>query len=262
MESLNTTFLPLLESYIEEVERNGPDQRDLLGILIAIRGETLAAVEGRLPPEIRITDILLRAPSEDRLDLLKAHTSGDKRPSCKPEALALTISKLIEDMEGSDKTGDAVVMEKGAVVDRPTLAKLCLLREEARMVVEEGTWQFPPNASEWKLGDQVSANSSPYTSLGSVPRKEASILKELLKVGDPSQRRGILYSFIKGDGDGAPPFRVGAFLDCVKALQNEMLSPGSGSAAVPTAVLAQVENVWRDTINVLSEVAEESAITA
>jgi hypothetical protein len=259
LESLNTTFLPLLESYIEEVERNGFDQRDLLGILIAIRGETLAAVEGRLPPEIRITDILLRAPSEERMDLLKAHTSGDKLPSCTPEALALTISKLIEDMEGSDKTGDAkVVMEKGARVDRQTLAKLCLLREEARMVVEEGTWQYTPNASESKLGDHVSANSSPYTSLGSVPRNEASILKELLKVGEASQRRGILYSFIKGDGDGAPPFRIGAFLDCVKALQNEMLSPkrSGGSVAVPTTVLAQVENVWRDTIDVLSEVAE------
>lgn len=199
-----------------------------------------------------------------RLELLKAHTSGGTSPSCKPEALALTISKLIEDMEGSDKVDDAMVMEKGAAVDRPTLAKLCLLREEARVVVEEGAWQSLTNADDMKRQqEKPSANTSPYTALGSVPRNEASILKELLKVRDASQRRGILYSFVQGKNEGAPPFRVGAFLDCIKALQAEMLSsspaPVSSSSEVPMAVLTQIENVWRDTISILSEVAEESS---
>lgn len=59
LDSLNTTFLPVLDSYIEALESR--DERDILGVLLGIRIETLKLLSERMPPEIQVLQLALEA---------------------------------------------------------------------------------------------------------------------------------------------------------------------------------------------------------
>jgi hypothetical protein len=59
LESLNSTFLPILDSYIGAVEAR--DEGDILGVLLGIRIETLKLLSERMPPEIQVLQRALEA---------------------------------------------------------------------------------------------------------------------------------------------------------------------------------------------------------
>ena len=61
LESLNATFLPIINSYIEAVNDKGEDQKDVLGVLLAIKAEVLSQLANRLPPEMRTIQRALEA---------------------------------------------------------------------------------------------------------------------------------------------------------------------------------------------------------
>jgi len=203
---------------------------------------------------------------------VREHTSGSASPACTPDALALTISKIIEDMEGASEAGESTTQ----FPDRRILAKLCLLREEARMVAAEArmlvsndgaTSNTDASKSEWEAGDTASstaitADISSYTLLQTVPQREVAFLKEILAVGSSERRCALLEAAFRGDIQVNKPalLRTGAFMDSLKAIQTEILGPQYGSSqggVVPMETAARLESVWRDALAALGKIADE-----
>lgn len=61
LDSLNGTFLPIVNSYIEAVSERGEADKDILGVLLAIKAEVLNQLADRLPPEMRTIQKALEA---------------------------------------------------------------------------------------------------------------------------------------------------------------------------------------------------------
>jgi len=307
LDTLNATFLPIINSYIESVEENGEEQRDLLGVLLAIKGQVLSQLAERLPPEMRVIQKALEASSgEERMQLLRTETSIHSTP-INPGSLAFTVARMIQDFEGAD-TDDAAEQ----IADQGLLARLCLLREELRQLADEAAMTPWKNTSA--SGDSTemnvevmlegeneytrieetstdgadrnggggggggrptaaapSAGASPYTALRGVPAREVSFLKEIMGVASSEKRRSLLEAAFQGNtkpissNGGATGsvsnigIRPGAFMDCIKALQSEMLGPQYGyGKETNQGTLLRLEEVWRESILVLEDIAGDA----
>ena len=114
-----------------------------------------------------------------------------------------------------------------------------------------------------------SAGASPYTALRGVPAREVSFLKEIVNVASSEKRRALLETAFQGSSASSPDdessintsintvlIRPGAFMDCIKALQTEMLGPkyGYGTEA-NQATLIRLEEIWRESVLVLEDLA-------
>jgi len=311
LDTLNATFLPIINSYIESVEDNGEEQRDLLGVLLAIKGQVLAQLAERLPPEMRVIQKALEASSgEERMQLLRTETSSTSTP-INPGSLAFTVARMIQDFEGADNE-DAPEQ----IANRGLLARLCLLREELRQLTDEAAmtpWKKTSGSDDTGETDvevmldgeneftriqetggdsdnsgggggtrtaaAPSAGVSPYTALRGVPAREVSFLKEIMGVASSEKRRSLLEAAfqgnakpIKGNGNSTSNtesgtssisidvIRPGAFMDCVKALQSEMLGPQYGyGTETNQGTLLRLEQVWRESLLVLEDIADWGA---
>ncbi|KAG7670239.1 hypothetical protein Ndes2526A_g06579 [Nannochloris sp. 'desiccata'] len=303
LDTLNATFLPIINSYIESVEENGEEQRDLLGVLLAIKGQVLSQLAEQLPPEMRVIQKALEASSaEERMQLLRTETSSNSTP-INPGSLAFTVARMIQDFEGAD---DEDAAEE--IADRGLLARLCLLREELRQLADEADmtpWKKTGSSGdssdvnvevmvegedgytsiEETSGDgdartaagaaAPTAGASPYTALRGVPAREVSFLKEIMGVASSEKRRSLLEAAFQGNpkpinGSGGNNksetssnyinvIRPGAFMDCIKALQSEMLGPQYGyGTETNQGTLVRLEEVWRESILVLEDIAGDA----
>lgn len=194
---------------------------------------------------------------------MRRHVNGDAVPSCDPAVLFTTAAKLLEDMEqGQVPEGydDAAHIHMAA--------KVCLLREEARQLADEarmgpgGTAPTQSGVDEPGQGEGgiesaphgAPVTDSPFTLLQGVPQDVVGFLKEVMAVEAPQQRSALLEASFKNEKlpGGAVGARPGAFLDCVRSLQQEMLGPKyGGGAEIDSAVLLRLESVWREAITVL-----------
>jgi hypothetical protein len=302
LDTLNETFLPIINSYVESVEESG-ENKDLLGLLLAIKGQVLSQLAERLPPEMRIIQKALESSgAEERMQFLRNETSSSTN-AINPGSLAFTVARMIADFEGDDEEAAE------EVADRGLLARLCLLREELRQLADEAemtpwkktsgngtsggsdnetnevnvevmlegendyTQVDQQNETDSSDSDQTATaaapapSASPYTALRGVPAREVSFLKDIMGVASSEKRRGLLETAFRGNTNsnntsGSTTIgivRPGAFMDCIKALQAEMLGPKYGYGAdTNQGTLLRLEEVWRESILVLEDIAGDA----
>lgn len=113
-----------------------------------------------------------------------------------------------------------------------------------------------------------SAGASPYTALRGVPAREVSFLKEIVSEIDSEKRQALLETAFQGSSSSPGDdnsintninivlIRPGAFMDCIKALQTEMLGPKYGyGTETNQGTLIRLEEIWRESILVLEDLA-------
>jgi hypothetical protein len=245
-------------SYVNAASRGADKQ--LLSLLLAVREETLDVVAQQFSPDLQAVDMLTRASgAAERARLVAELVDGGDRESL--EAAENACSRVVEQMEDTD----------AVVVDARLLVRTTLAREAVRSALHElsgssvppGAWG-PSEAPEsgvggWRetLTTKVITSAFPPNQL---PKWEAALLKELLPVGDPVLRRGLLqHAFTQalaqdnnpdkgasrgglrpvgsdplraargraapGGGKGAdapPPVRPGRFLNCIANLRADI----------------------------------------
>ncbi|KAL6757921.1 hypothetical protein V8C86DRAFT_3094409 [Haematococcus lacustris] len=107
------------------------------------------------------------------------------------EGLLATVGHMIDEME-----------EHQEVPDRRLLARLCLVREEVRMLEREAAFgPLPPDTAD---PCQAPGLNSRFTR-GNVPHRCVTFLKELLVVNNAEMRLDLLGRALSQDWDGAAP---------------------------------------------------------
>ncbi|KAG2454128.1 hypothetical protein HYH02_001164 [Chlamydomonas schloesseri] len=261
VEFLDANFLTALTGFIRACDARG--DRQLASLLMNVREEVLRQVAARMPSAAQVLDLALRHADKDaRLDLLRtalsgggsgqaaqaAGASGEPVPAADLDTLSATASKFIDEME-----------EQAEVLDRRLLARLVLVREELRMLREEG-----------RFTDDGASPEEPVRS--NVPQRCAAFLKEVVAVGDPVRRVGLLSRAFQEDWDGAAPrqkpqtafhagqpdfVRPGRFMATLQSTVRQLRddpnaadTPGGG-AAKHAAVLSRLELIRGEAMAVL-----------
>ena len=197
---LDEFFLAALNGYVVAASKR-PDSKDnkqLLRLLLAVREETLRAVVQRLPPDVQAVDALSglgtaaeraalleevrlteRAEAEaTSSDGSRRELSGGAFPGASLAGVELAASQLVERMEDTD----------AVVADTALLARAALAREAARDALSRGGPPVSPRPREPPPQPVVTGAFPP----SSLPRWEMGLLKELLAVGDPTVRAGLV----------------------------------------------------------------------
>jgi hypothetical protein len=205
------------------------------------------------------------------MEVLRRHISGGAEPRCEAGELERGASELVDDMEGMVE-----------VPDRRLLARLCLLREELQLLQDEAANLGAAEGGGGGGGGGPRGQgqgSSPFSALRAVPRATVAFLKQVMVVSSPERRRALLEKAFREDWDGgaggpagggaardgggaspAAAVRPGRFLDSVKALQAELLGPQyRGGAGVDPGTLVRLEEVRREALLVLADLAGEAA---
>lgn len=252
VEFLDSTFLAALTGFVRAASAAGDGP--LAQLLLAIRSEVLLQVSRRLPGAVRALDLaLLEADKEQRVAVLRTVLAGGlgEVPGADADSLAATASQFIDEME-----------EQEQVLDRRLLARLCLLREELRMLREEDVFSAPAAGREF-----VRAN---------VPQRCAAFLKELVTVADPMRRVSLLDKALRDDWEGAAPrgptaalegsphqgqpdyVRPGRFLATLNSTARHLEETSGGDgAANAAAVLQRLEQIRGEAMAVLDRVQAE-----
>ena len=297
LESLTEFFLPTLDGIMQDLAENDSVQmpeemrQQMFNLLACIKDEVLAQLSQRMPPELLIIQELLglQGGAEQRTAMLK---NPDKKWST--DGVLMTVTKVISDFEGiddGDGAGEGENMPPPPLQDPQLLAKLCIIREELRqlvdeekmlnvgktqtqsvvevitddgdvMVIDDDSNDSNDNGTTQEDVHPYSLSSSPYTAVRSVPTREIGFLKEVMSVGSSEQRRGLIEAAIRGDVKAVGPIgaciRPGAFMDCIKAVQVEMLGSRNEATTWNEGVLLRLEDVWRETLIVLEDVSGDS----
>jgi hypothetical protein len=153
-------------------------------MLAAIRDEVIAAVSGEMQPEIQVVQLVARlADKEDRLEVLRAaHRGGGKAagenvPGAKIENVENAAARLCDEMESSEH-----------VPNWQLLYQLLLTRETSR--------QLHPNVDALGVYNTTVVNSS--FSPSEIPVAEAAMIKELVMIADPLERRAnVMAKFVE-----------------------------------------------------------------
>ncbi|KAG1672207.1 hypothetical protein FOA52_002908 [Chlamydomonas sp. UWO 241] len=204
IEFLDANFLAALNGYIDAAARDpeGP-VGELLPLMELLRNEVLYQVALRLPPAARVLNRTLQERDKDaRVGVLRTALSGGRGdvPGADGGSLSTAATQFIDDME-----------EQDVVVDRRLLARLCLVREEVRFLGLEAGFTG---------GGQAQDAASPSGSSGSgaggdggaqgfhrsnVPQRPAAFINQLVAVGVPATRLGLLSRAFCEDWEGAAP---------------------------------------------------------
>ena len=118
-----------LLSILAGVEKSGDE--DLLEVVTTLYTETVLAFRRKLPPAMQLVDLLVEFEAEaDRAKVMEAAVQGGAGgavpvPAAHPTEVVANARHLITDLEA-----------KAEVADRGLLARLCLVREEARLFAD------------------------------------------------------------------------------------------------------------------------------
>jgi len=93
-----------------------------------------------------------------------------------------------------------------------------------------------------------------FTVLGGVPEDDSAFLRELIQVPDSSKRKYLIQSSIQPEDAAKSIRRPGAFIDCIAALQGEMMSKRDDEI-MNESVYNRLEEISLDTIQVLEEIS-------
>lgn len=272
LSQFNDVFLQVLDSFILDVqnteEEKSSEKSDIAIILLAIKQETLKQLSQHLPPQMKAIEASLSKESpNERLQTLRGWISGDHGEPVDPSLLESTISQMLRDFEDaalSLRTGKEIrqftnpVDGRNVEIDVVLLAKLTILRQEARLVLEESKEDVSTESLKFceiaNINSFEPSSSSThfdnYTQLGSIPEGEASFIKDIIKVSSPLRRKALIESAFRWDQSLGRPVRPGAVLDCIQALKKELITDKNET-------YNNLDNLWQLSIKILLEISEE-----
>lgn len=198
---LDEFFLAALGAYLNAAsKREDKHSKQLLRLLLAVREEVLRAVGSQLPVDIQLVEALTALPDraqraalldevreEARAEAEEGPEAGEgtwrqlsptRFPGLTLEAAENAAARLVEQMEGTD----------AVVADPVLLSRAVLAREAVRDALSRDGPPVAPSPPPPPPQPVATAAFPP----SQLPRWEMGLLKELLTVGDPVMRRGLL----------------------------------------------------------------------
>lgn len=260
LDMLDESFLLALDFMASQAETDNDDRRR--SILALMKDTVLEQLSKQSPPQVQVVGLLCTIEKKsERLDILRRSAGGggvfDTRTGGTltiPGALLTDISAQADDLLAS-------MEEKAKIPNRKLLAKLVLVREEARNM----------------LGGGVQDKRNDNRGLKNLHESEVEFLGKIvaMKVGPAARAR--LASVLGGSEEGAepddeaeyqqqqqrlirrkpeagekkriPPVRPGMFVDTVTKVIGAMYSGNARGVTVQ-----QLEWIQRETLEILQEI--------
>ena len=192
--TLPRRFPQVVLAALKTAEGAGPEQEGMVEVLGWVYEETMLQLRADLPAAVRLVDLLCTLPTPaERLRAMAEAVQGGRSaaaaergggaaaevPPCHPTEVVGACRHLLADLEGAAE-----------VADRVLLARVCLVREEARLFADrlsdEGTEVVVPGGR---------GTAWPST----LPQLECSFVAELLKTGRGERRGALLVQALSGD---------------------------------------------------------------
>ena len=192
--TLPQRFPQVVLAALKAAEGAGPEQEGMVEVLGRVYEETVLQLRAELPAAVRLVDLLctLDSPGERLRAMAEAVQGGRSAvatepgegaaaevPPCHPSEVVGASRHLLADLEGAAE-----------VADRVLVARVCLVREEARLFADrlsdEGTEVVVPGGR---------GTAWPST----LPQLECAFVAELLKTGRGERRGALLVRALSGD---------------------------------------------------------------
>jgi len=225
------SVLPMIDSFIKTIEDDPDCQEntdDTIRVLMLIKGFILETLERTLPMSLQKLQTILDTEREHRLRVYES-SIGDTDDG-----------SLLDVYKSCDSLIQTIESQEDTDIDLVFLCKLCIIRYEMSSIL-------PPDEIQQSVENR-------FTVLGGVPEDDSSFLKELIKVSDSSTRKYLIQSSIQPEDNAKTIRRPGTFIDCIAALQGEMISRRDGEVT-HERVYNRLEEISLDTIRVLEELS-------
>ncbi|GLJ31738.1 hypothetical protein SUGI_0638350 [Cryptomeria japonica] len=254
VESLDTSFMMALDFMLSQSENEVSERKWLLEV---IKDTVMSYMTRKLSPHAQVVGMLCRTPrKESRLELLRRVAGGGGTfdyetggkvvlPKANLNDIANQADDLLETME-----------EKQAVPDRRLLARLVLVREEARSMMGGGI-----------------LDERNHRGLSTLPQAEVTFVSKLLALSPGPAVREKIKNVMEGRDEGADrnttsdknisghnlnqdtenghPIRPGMFLETLTKVLG-----GLYESKEATGITVQhLEWVHKETLNILQEIA-------
>ncbi|KAI5064083.1 hypothetical protein GOP47_0020753 [Adiantum capillus-veneris] len=263
LDSLDGSFLLALDWMIKEAESDHDDQRK--NILEVIKETVLGQLNDKCPPHVQVIGLLCRTPTkEKRTEILRRSAGGggvfDTESGGK---LTIPFSNLVNISTQADNVL-ASMEEKPRIKDRRLLAKLVIIRDEARGMLgggllderndNRGFKTLPGNVVKF-LSSIVSVRPGP-----ALRQRIADVMNGKAEGQDPPEedeesshlRRHTSASKQKVSSKSAKkevPVRPGMFLEAVSKVLSGMYETNTAGVGVQ-----QLEWIHRETLKILEEI--------
>ncbi|XP_076881081.1 protein PEP-RELATED DEVELOPMENT ARRESTED 1, chloroplastic-like [Bidens hawaiensis] len=257
VDQMESGFMMALDYMIQLAEKDEDERRKSL--LEVIKETVLSHLTKKCPPHVQVVGLLCRTPQkESRHELLRRVAAGGGAfesehgakvhlPGANLNDIANQADDLLETMES-----------RPVVPDRKLLARLVLIREEARSMMGGGLLDERNNRG---LNTLPRSEVNFLTKL--VAQKPGKQVRDMIKnvmLGkdegadrtdeEQSKRRGSISSGIAGKGSKPNPVRPGMFLETVSKVLGGIYD---GNISGITA--QHLEWVHQNTLQVLQEIA-------
>lgn len=263
LERFDSSFMMALDFMIGQCENELDGKRKWL--LEVIKDTVLSYLTKKLPPHVQVVGMLCRTPrKESRQDLLRRVAGGGGTfPSEDGGQVVLPKANLNDIANQADDLLEAME-DRPTVPDRRLLARLVLIREEARSMMGGGILDERNDRGLSTLPDAEVAFVSELVALkpGPIVREKiqnvmrgkdegADIVSEDESVASRSEKtsRNKSNQGIQTTGKGRP-VRPGMFLETVTKVLGGMYE-----ANVAGVTVQHLEWVHRETLNILQELA-------
>lgn len=219
IDELPAAVLPMIDAYLEALEGHG-DDGETSRILLLIKGFLLERLEDTLPEPMKCLQEIMDTDTDGRLQ-----TYQGIEASMLLEVYKVCTS-LIQTLEDADE-----------IPDLGFLSKLCLIKCEIDSIL-------PPD-------DLKGIARNRFAEIGGVLEYDSGFLKELLHVPDSMKRISLIKMSVEKVGEKS--IRPGRFLDCIAAVQQEMLEKQGDS--IDQAVYNRIQDIAHETKLVLEELS-------
>lgn len=263
LERFDSSFMMALDFMIGQCENELDGKRKWL--LEVIKNTVLSYLTKKLPPHVQVVGMLCRTPrKESRQDLLRRVAGGGGTfPSEDGGQVVLPKANLNDIANQADDLLEAME-DRSTVPDRRLLARLVLIREEARSMMGGGILDERNDRGLSTLPDAEVAFVSELVALkpGPIVREKiqnvmrgkdegADIVSEDESAASRSEKtsRNKSNQGIQTTGKGRP-VRPGMFLETVTKVLGGMYE-----ANVAGVTVQHLEWVHRETLNILQELA-------
>ncbi|KAH7445081.1 hypothetical protein KP509_02G105600 [Ceratopteris richardii] len=261
LDSLDGSFLLALDWMIREAEVENDDERK--EVLEIIKETVLGQLNEKCPPHVQVLGLLCRTPTkEKRTEILRRSAGGggvfDTESGGK---LTIPFSNLMNISTQADNLVSSME-EKPRIKDRRLLAKLVVIRDEARSMLgggllderndNRGFKNLPSNVVKF-LSSIVSVRPGP-----SLRQKLLNVMNGKDEGQDPPEetdnddvegQNRAEKSKVSSKSDHELPVRPGMFLEAVMKVLGSMYETNTAGVGVQ-----QLEWVHRETLKILEEI--------
>ncbi|GMH41054.1 hypothetical protein BSKO_08964 [Bryopsis sp. KO-2023] len=247
LNNLDQNFLAVVDAFEQQAKEKDVEMGKVIG---KIRVEVLKQVTQRLPSEVQLLEELMEVKEKtDRVGSIRERAF--RMENSNPKKVGIT--KLI----GAAHQYIVELEESTEIVDRKLLAKLCTIREEARLVQLDEHFNRPLEVEETieLVGENVSSRAM-------------AVVQQLMAVGISEKRTALIQKAFSEDWLGKAEdtdkkaespdkrtttdiVRPGSFMACLVTTQSRM----DVMEEVPDAVRTRIEEIRQEAMYALRVMA-------